>query len=209
MRVPDAARMWRVQLTLEGKAFNSRGRLVHTPCPDPDELHSCYVTRYHGRGTEMAFAESAPDGFIRQAREIPLGRYFADRGVDRLFGPQWAVQREWFYTYHFASAPLSTTTPARVERRGPEHFAALVGGESVAEAMSSRSDDHAAELWVYTADAQQRRGYATQVATEWARAVLRGGKVAFYSHAHGNSASQALARHLQVVPLFELVAISV
>lgn len=206
MSTPDTARLWRVQLALECKAFNSRGRLVQTPCPNPAELHECYVARYSGGGMEIAFAESAPDAFTRRVAEISLDRYFEDSGD--LFAPMWSVQRSRFHTYQFESAPQLPVGTARVEQRGPEHFAAVVDGISVAEAMSSRGDEDSAELWVYTAPARQRHGYATQVAAAWARAVVGSGKVAFYSHLHGNATSQALARHLQVVPLFELAAIS-
>lgn len=205
MTAPDAAHLWRVQLALECKAFNARGRLVQTPCPDPDELHDCYVVRFSDGETKIVFAESAPDAFTRRSAEIPLDQYFEDAGDP--FDPAWAVQRSRFHTYYFATAPL-VAGAAGIEQRGAEHFAAVIDGTVVAEAMSSRSDEHAAELWVFTEAAQQRRGYATQVAAAWAQGVLDSGKVAFYSHLHDNAASRSLARHLQVVPLFEVVALS-
>jgi len=45
----------------------------------------------------------------------------------------------------------------------------------------------------------RRRGYGRQVAAAWAHHVMKQGRVAFFSHVHGNMASRALASSLGVV----------
>ena len=99
--------------------------------------------------------------------------------------------------YHFAHPPSPEEFPDAVHHKGC--YAILVGGEPVSWAWTADESKRAAELAVETTLECRRRGYARQVAAAWAAHVLEKGKVAFYSHEVGNSASEALAHSLGVV----------
>ncbi|HVX44141.1 MAG TPA: GNAT family N-acetyltransferase [Mycobacteriales bacterium] len=197
--------LWRKQLALESKEFTARGTLVEVPGPDPDELATCYLATYPGGSAELVFADDAPESFITQVRGID---------IDRLHARPAEVARDLdaslmhCCTYVF-DEPIAIPSPATIRQTGPESFSAVVDGKPVAEAVSSRSDAAAAELWVHTDPEHRRRGYAAQVAAAWAAAVTSTGKTAFYSHLAGNDASRSLAAHLGVRPLFELVGLSI
>ncbi len=65
--------------------------------------------------------------------------------------------------------------------------------------MSVRENDRCAEAWVWTLPEFQRRGYARQVTSAWARDLQVQDKVPFYSHRVSNLASAAAARSLELV----------
>lgn len=56
--------------------------------------------------------------------------------------------------------------------------------------------------WVLTAPEHRGQGLALQVVTAWAAAVLRDGKIPFYSHAVENIASYKVADKLGLLQLF-------
>jgi GNAT superfamily N-acetyltransferase len=194
---------------LECKAFDGNGRLVTTPCADPDPLHTCYAVRYADGSTELAFAATAPEWFVQQA-----GRHSVDEVINepdsvvKVLGRNGhAVEVDHFHTYCFDDGFAAPAPPA-ITRDAAESYSIMVDGRRVAGASSSRSDDDAAELWIETDPAHRRQGYATRVAQAWAVGVRQAGKIAFYSHHHDNEASAALARRLGVRPLFEIVALN-
>lgn len=73
-----------------------------------------------------------------------------------------------------------------------------VAGRPVCWAWSERQNETCAEAAVETLPEYRRRGYARQATAAWAAQVLHSGRVAFFSHAVHNTASQALARSLGV-----------
>ena len=203
----DPHALWRVQLALECKAFDHDGRLVTVPCANPDPLHTAHVVRYCDGSTELAFAATAPGWFIRQ-----LSGHNVDEMINQpalvaaqILGEGHAVDTDHFHTYCF-DKDSPAAEPPTITQVGPEAYSIVIGGQSVASASSSRSDDDAAELWIETDAAHRRHGYATGLAQAWADGVRQAGKVAFYSHLHDNAGSAALARRLNVRPLFEIVA---
>lgn len=207
--VRDPRSLWRVQLALECKVFTEdTGRLVETPCDDPDGLDTCYLASYPGGGSELALAADAPSWFVDRVRELSIAEVFRDpstaAGHLTSIGGQPVVAGH-FHTYCFdpdiASEPTET-----IRQEGPEQFAIVLDGQPVAGSSSSRSDEHSAELWIETEPKYRRRGFATVLARRWARDVQDAGKIAFYSHLHDNHASTALAQNLSVRPLFELVS---
>ena len=99
--------------------------------------------------------------------------------------------------YYFATLPSPEECPDAVYRDGC--YVILVDGNPVSWAWTADESEQAAELAVETLPKYQRRGYARQVVTAWAAHVLGEGKVAFYSHEVGNTASEALAHSLGVV----------
>lgn len=209
MTARDPRSLWRVQLALECKGFAvGTGRLVETPCDDPDGLDTCYLASYPGGGSELAFGADAPTWFVEKVRELSIAEVIRDpseaaRHVTSIGGQP--VVAGHFHTYCFdpdnARGPMDT-----IRQEGPEQFAILVDGHAVAGSSSSRSDEHSAELWIETEPNYRRRGFATVLARRWAREMQDAGKIAFYSHLHNNHASAALARNLSVRPLFELVS---
>ena len=78
-------------------------------------------------------------------------------------------------------------------------------GRIVSTCTSAREDERAGEAYVYTVPAYRKRGYGRQVTAAWAHHLRRQGKIAFYSHAWDNPASQAVARSLDLRPCFALV----
>jgi RimJ/RimL family protein N-acetyltransferase len=120
-------------------------------------------------------------------------------------------------TYYVPAAALPARTPAvacyarddaRIEAFGFSSFAdrvyaVSVDGQVVSACVSVRENDHCAEAWVATTPAYQQRGHARLVVCAWARAIVEQGKVPFYSHRIGNTASAALAQRIGCAPLFE------
>jgi hypothetical protein len=199
----DPGRLWRVQLALECKAFNSAGRLVEVPIANPDDLATCYAVRYFGGGGELAFADTAPDWFVDRARQHGFERCFSDlwQVTQELRNDERPIEVIQCSTYVFSTPIAEPPGQATLRWDGPEAVIALVDGEPVAGASASRSNDEAAELWVHTEAAHRRRGYGAQVAAAWARAVTDSGKVAFYSHLDHNAESRKLATRLGVTPV--------
>ena len=99
--------------------------------------------------------------------------------------------------YYFAHLPSPEEFSDAVFHNGC--YVIQVGGEPVSWAWTSHESEQAAELAVETVLEYRRRGYARQVVAAWAARVLGQGKVAFYSHEVGNTASEALAHSLGVV----------
>ncbi|MGH2485624.1 MAG: GNAT family N-acetyltransferase, partial [Ktedonobacterales bacterium] len=102
---------------------------------------------------------------------------------------------------------LDWSSRAEIERFDPEMtsfgwpvYAVLRDGAVVATCVSTREIERAGEAWVQTARAYRGRGYARQVTAAWGDALLRQGKVAFYSHALDNAASAGVARTLRLAP---------
>lgn len=208
MTITDPARLWRVQLALECKTFDSAGRLVPVPCADPDPLPSCYAVRYSDGATELAFAAAAPEWFVLQVGRHPIADVMRAPAavINRFRADRHEVVVDHFHTYCF-DAGTPTTRDPKIIGEAAESYSIMIDGERVAGASSSRSDVTAAELWIETDPAHRRRGYAAALAQAWASGVHQAGKIAFYSHLHANEASGALARRLGVRPLFEIVAL--
>lgn len=206
MRTADPAALWQVQLRLECKGL-ADSRIVRIPGENPDDLGSCYAVRYAGGGEELVFTADAPEWFVDRARAVAVQRYLTqtDAVVGQFGGRVSAIVCS---TYRFAGPGPVPDGPGVLERRGPEHVVALLDGQVAAEAVPSRSNGAAAELWVHTEPAYRRRGCGRQVAAAWANAVLAEEKVPFYSHLRDNHASQALAAALGVIPLFDLAVLT-
>ncbi len=209
MTAHDPRDLWRVQLKLECKAFDDVGLLVTVPCADPDPLATGHVVRYCDGSTEVAFTATAPEWFVQQISRHNIDEIVNQPAVpvEQLQADGRSIELAHFHTYCFGDEVTAAEHPA-ITRDSAEAYSIAIDGQSVARASSSRSNDEAAELWIETDPAHRRRGYATSLARAWATGVRHAGKTAFYSHLHDNAASAALARHLRVSPLFEIIAIT-
>jgi len=78
-------------------------------------------------------------------------------------------------------------------------FAIVQDGAAVCVCRSARQTGSAAEASMDTLEPFRGRGYAVEVAEAWAAAVQRQGRIALYSTAWDNFASQAVARKLQLI----------
>lgn len=209
MAPPDPRTLWRVQLALECKAFDpDTGRLIETPCDDPDGLAVCYVVSYPDGGSEVAFAAHAPAHFVDHVRRLSVQEVIDNPEVTahRLSTNQLTATVGHYHTYRFEH--LDNLGHADVLHHDREKFSITVNGASSAYAASSRSNADAAELWIETEPAYRRRGYATRLAQRWAYDIQSTGRTAFYSHHHDNAASKALAQRLAVRPVFEVIGIT-
>lgn len=206
MTIDDLHTLWRVQLALECKTFDDGGRLLLVPCADPDPLPSGYAVRYHDGSAELAFAATAPGWFVDQVIQYNVGELIDQpRALAKQLHGHGAIDIGHFHTYRFTDK--TAVEQQAIIHDGPEAYSVVIEGRVVARASSSRSNDSAAELWIETDPAHRRHGYATILARAWAADVQHSGKIAFYSHLHANVGSAALARHLGVSPLFQVIAI--
>ena len=213
----DALELIRRHLELECIGFDAEGSLVRLPCPNPDTVPRLYVARHAG-GYAVYLRHDLPRQVRRELAALPPQRLFEDEGlVARLLaGIELGTgdPTPWRGTsYVFADAPPREAYRGAV-RLGDAHrptiarydpglvvtgravFAVLVEGEIVATCESSRENGVAAEAWVRTLPAHQRRGHARRVTAAWGAHQLWQGKTAYYSHRLDNRASQAVAHSL-------------
>ena len=83
-------------------------------------------------------------------------------------------------------------------------FAVIIEGAVVSAAASSREDETAAELWVYSHPDYRRQGFAREAAAAWLHSVIGRGLIPFYSHVTTNEASRHLAESLPLRLCFVL-----
>jgi hypothetical protein len=76
-------------------------------------------------------------------------------------------------------------------------------GVILSACVSSRKNSKSAEAWVFTHPDHRRKGLALQVVTAWAGNMQKEGLVPFYSHNVENISSALLAKHLNLIPVFE------
>lgn len=201
----DPRTLWAVQLRLESKAVND-GRIVRLPGDNPDEIATCSVVRFVD-GVEVVFGEDADEDLIARTSLLASESFFVDpTSTARSIAGGCPTRVAFFHTYAFPETAQRQS--ADVVRVGVEEYAYIVDGRAVSWASSSRSNSEAAELWVRTEPAFQRRGHGRRVARAWAGEVTSAGKVAFYSHLHRNDSSRRLAAQLGVVHVFDVVAIT-
>lgn len=208
-----AYRRWLIQLRLEGKDLDAAGRMVPLAAETAVETPVCAAVRHLGE-VELVFSQAADTALVASARAVPSHRFFAEPAVvARDLGGATPLTVEHCRTYDFVE-PVPVSDPA-VVRVGPEEYKALVGGGAVdgiagivGGASSIRSNEDAAELWIYVDPDHRRRSLGVRLASAWAVDVLAAGKIAFYSHLEENEPSRRLAARLGVRPLFDLVNFS-
>ena len=179
-------------------------------------------------GNFWRFRADLPESLIEALEALcvdePVSKAFhkAPRHMEayvRLLETHAPVQELWMGpAYHFTayvepSRPLLalTATHAEMLRGGLEKLVAelpawqpflaiIEEGRAVAVCRSVRITPAAHEAGVETLPAFRSKGYATDVVAGWARVVQSWGAIPLYSTSWENTASQAVAKKLHLVP---------
>jgi GNAT superfamily N-acetyltransferase len=167
--------------------------------PIPGKDSALFTISRYKSGYVKFFRYDIPSGIRRQIEVLDPEVALGDLGAVRLILAQHTSCDSAFAGkgYYFTHPFCRDEFPDVVLEDGC--YAILVDGEAASRAWTADESEQAAELAVETAAAHRRRGYARQVVAAWAGDVLARGKVAFYSHEVGNTASEALAHSLGVV----------
>lgn len=210
----------RLQFTLQCIGVEAGDRLVRISGPDPDGIPRYYVARFPDGAYETFYAAELSDSLVERLAALPPQRAFEDSTtVERILGESAPCAGVWMgLSYTFAQMPAAAEISDVVRLTAQKHgalaarydpdlaldgraaFAILRDGRIVASCVSSRENATAGEAWVRTEDLYRRRGYAHRVAAVWGAALLRAGKIAFYSHQLDNMASAGVARSLGLQP---------
>jgi RimJ/RimL family protein N-acetyltransferase len=184
-----------IQLAIECIGLNKDGFLIRIPGPDPDDIARVYVFK-HKSGFNIYFRHDVP-AFVREQVQALM--------PDRAFDDQEAVKAILFP----GVVRLDESHRALMERHHPgadvtkrAMFSIIRDGMIISTCSSVRENERAGECYVYTVESYRGRGYGKQVTAAWAHHLQQQGKIAFYSHALDNPASQAVARGLELQPCF-------
>ena len=86
-------------------------------------------------------------------------------------------------------------------------YAIQEDGAVISACVSARENARCGEAWVFTSPEYRHLGWAQKVVQAWAASLMEAGKVPFYSHIIGNTASTSLAAKLGLQPVFEEITI--
>ncbi len=198
----DGPSLIHLQITLEHD-LDADGLLV--PFPGSTEQARFVIHRYPG-GYVRYFRHDLPDP-VRERLTALLGdTALSNQDVVKAILAADVRCQDVFIgaSAVFVNRPGQPEFPDVVCHEG--RFVIVDGDEPISEAFSVRENEAAAEAAVETAAPFRRRGYGRQVTAAWAYHVMGQGKVAFYSFAEENTASQALARSLGVVQFSSVAA---
>ena len=187
----------RLNIELEYEVV-SDSLLAPRPGADPAEVPRFSVIRHDG-GYVTYSRHDLHRGIRDRLAEIGLERAFSDhKAVKRVLADDMPCKEMWIWKgCYFTRIPLLNEFPNVVWH--DQCYIVKVAGEPVAWAWTVCGNERAAEVAVETLPAFRRCGYGRQVTAAWAHDVMRAGKIAFYSHASDNLASQALAQSLDAI----------
>jgi RimJ/RimL family protein N-acetyltransferase len=222
----EPPRLIHIQLAIECIGLNKDGLMIRIPGPDPDEIARVYVFR-HKDGFNIYFRHDVPAFVREQVRALTPDRAFDDQEAIKaiLAADSPCAEVGTWQTYTFPDTLKPSQFPGVV--RLDEFHTALIeryragadvtkraiygiirDGMIVSTCSSVRESEQAGECYVYTVEPYRGRGYGKQVTAAWAYHLQQQGKIAFYSHALDNLASQAVARGLGLWPCFAGVTYS-
>ena len=194
------------QLELERKGVDAAGRLYRLPGDNPDDIGRVLAAHLANGDYVAYFRDDLSDTTVAELRMLEPEQVHRDADqVMRILNGASAPESPVFRGRTFFFATITALEYRDVGQRDGR-FVVLVDGAIAAEAWSSLSIEHAAELAVETRPEFRRRGYARQVCAAWASQQLAAGRVAFYSHSVDNTASAALARSLGVKHVMDIVS---
>jgi RimJ/RimL family protein N-acetyltransferase len=222
----EPLRLIHIQLAIECIGLNKDGLLIRIPGPDPDDIARVYVFKHEG-GFNIYFRHDVPASLREQVQALTPDRAFDDQEAVKaiLVADSPCAEVDMWQTYTFPDALKPSLFPS-VVRLDKSHralmerhhagadvtrraiFSIIRDGGIVSTCSSVRENEQAGECYVYTVEPYRGRGYGRQVTAAWAYHLQQQGKVAFYSHALDNPASQAVARGLGLWPCFAGVTYS-
>lgn len=220
--------VWLRQLTLEGLGIDREGYVERwKDMPGESGPPSKVLAVDFGRDCAVYFGSHIHADAERLLRGIPSRSVFAGTPeiLAILGGDACPPERAEYWTYTVSGASVVPAS-SRVVRLGTDDellrvlpsgffgalyedvFAAFVNGSVVAGATSSREDDAAAELWVFTLPDHRRRGHAARCSAAWLRSAIDRGITPLYSHRKENEPSRRLAESLGLRRCFALASFS-
>jgi hypothetical protein len=191
----DSVELVDLQIRLEYNV-DTDGLLV----PFPGSIEQArFIVYHHAEGYVEYFRHDLPRPIREQIAALPPEQALNDHeAVKYLLATDAPREEMWTgKSYVFATLPGPGDFPDAVREAG--RYVVMVAEKPVSWAWSARENDGAAELAVETAPPFRRRRHGRQTAAAWGHHVLKRGKVAFYSHASDNLASEALAQSLGLV----------
>jgi hypothetical protein len=196
-RFPDAIELIRSNIGLEN-CINSSGKLFPLTDSDPSIVAHFIISR-HSEGCERFFRHDLPEPIREKLTNLdPEQALYDVELVKRILSEDRQCQDAWRGKgYVFRYVPDSAEFPDVIQQGGT--FVIMADDKPIARAWSQEQNEKAAELAVEVLPEYRRRGYARQVSAAWANHIMRSGRIAFYSHLHNNTASEALAHSLGVV----------
>jgi hypothetical protein len=202
------------QLALEGIGFDPNGRLIPRVASEPTDIPRFFVIR-HAEWVDRYYRADLPDSLVERLAGVATeGLFDDDSQVKNILSEHAPCRDVWRgASYTFSVAPSLWDYPdvrilseldrgalAGFDREllsiSRPIFAIFVDGNIASTCVSAREDEECAEAWVETLAPYRRRGYGRQVTAAWGHSVVTRGKLAFYSHARDNLASQGIARSL-------------
>lgn len=208
-----------LQLEVERIGVVAGETLVRLPGERPDGIPRFYIAEL-ASGITRYYRDDVPAATRAELAALPVERARDDHAaVQRILAQDAPCTNIWAgVSYYFpdgvvgpADYPdvvaLDWSRRAEIERFDAEMtsfgwpvYVVRRDGQIVATCVSTRETERAGEAWVQTTPAHRGQGYARQVTAAWGDALLRQGKVAFYSHALDNVASGGVARTLRLAP---------
>lgn len=205
-----------IHMTLDGICFNNDGFLKPLPGCMPDKIQRLYLAQ-HDNGFLRCFRDDLP-AYIRQrlVQFQPEQILNDPETIKTLLAEDAPCEEIWqgrSYLFPNTLTPedfpgvvqLDATYQSQFEQFSPGEalspwpmYAVIANGRIVSTCQSSPENISAAEAWVRTLPDFRKRGYARQVTAAWAYQLQQRGKIPFYSHRWDNTASEGVARGLQL-----------
>ncbi len=206
---------------------DQRGRLLATNEPDPPGGAPRLFLGRTRESNVWRFRHDLSDDLVRQADRLlagePVGRDLTQPPVSLnaicqllseqapvgqiSMGPAWRFPPHLTMPAGVTMITAANTDPLRshfplsvVEIAARQPYAAIVrDGVAVAVCFSSRLSPHVAEAGVETLEEFRGQGLAVAVATAWAMAVDKTGRLPLYSTGWANAASRRVAAKLDLM----------
>lgn len=216
MSTADPLALLLTQLEVERIGVVDGDTLVRLPGERPDGIPRFYVADLVGTGALRFYRSDVPPDVRSALAALTPEQARSDfEAVHRILAMHRPSDATWVgASYYFPDAAvgsseypdviaLDRSQAAFVECFDPELvsfgwpvYAVVCDGKVVSTCVSTRETERAGEAWVQTAPEYRGRGFARQVTAAWGHALVLRGKVAFYSHASDNPASEGVARSL-------------
>ncbi len=207
-----------IHMALDCICFTSDGFLKPLPESVPDIIQRLYLAQ-HDNGFLRCFREALPTHIRQQLSQLHPEQILNDPETVKTLlaedAPCEEIMQGKSYLFPNTLTPedfpdvvqLDATYQSQLEQFSPGEamspwpvYAVIVNGRIVSTCQSSQENTSAAEAWVRTLPDFRKRGYARQVTAAWAYQLQQRGIIPFYSHRLDNTASEAVARSLQLTP---------